>query len=136
MTKRGQASYTKPVARTLKYLREFGMDAEYVESKLSFGGKLVSKDVLGLADIVAYDPNIPPSIIFVQACAVSGLAKHKTKAAANPWLLRLLRSGVCYIIYSWRPWEDEERRNEPVMSEAVILDGALFWIEGDGAKRA
>jgi len=130
-----------PKQRTLDHLRGSGWLAENVEvfvkpAGMKFG---YTKDVCGLADIISFRPMTINAagtadrweMAFVQCCAKSGVASHKTKADQNAFLRPLLSSGVRFILVAWWPWneDDGERRDEFVALEAGrTAQGGIAWL--------
>jgi hypothetical protein len=88
---------TTNTARTLKYLRDHGYQAEVVERYLPYVKR--RKDLFGFIDIIAINGE---NILGVQSCDGSAFAEHDKKIIACPKTNLWLASGGLLWLMGWR----------------------------------
>jgi len=88
---------TTNTARTLKYLRDHGYQAEVVERYLPYVKR--RKDLFGFIDIIAINGE---NILGVQSCDGSTFAEHDKKIVAAPAAPLWLASGGLLWLMGWR----------------------------------
>jgi hypothetical protein len=88
---------TTNTARTLRYLRERGYQAEVVEKYLPYAKR--RKDLFDIIDIIAIDGK---NILGVQSCSGSAFAEHDKKIIASPATNIWLASGGLLWLMGWR----------------------------------
>lgn len=86
-----------PNARSLKWCRDHGIDAQVVERRVPRGWTTI--DLLGCIDIVAM---AEPHILGIQATTGAHHANRVAKAQANTRLIGWLACGARFEVWSWR----------------------------------
>jgi hypothetical protein len=84
-----------PTQRTLKWLREHGIEAQVVEKVVPHS--YIKQDLFGAIDIVA----LPQRILGIQTTSGANHAVHAKSAAANTKIMRWLQCGGDFEIWSW-----------------------------------
>jgi hypothetical protein len=115
--KRKRRSGPSPTALTLEECRNRGWTAEVVEQRIP--KTFITRDFIGVIDIIAFSPS--DGIIGIQATSGSGgnHAARVHKALAEPRLIKWLRAGGKFQVWSWKKcvggWElrDEEAVIQP-----------------------
>ena len=79
-------SGTSPTARTLKWLRDQGYDADKVEQPWNPHSK-VTRDLYGFGDVLAFRDS---AVVIVQVTSTDNLASRHEKVAASPIARRWL----------------------------------------------
>lgn len=131
-----------PTKRGMKLLKENGYSGEVTEVFVKPGGMKFGykKDTLGLFDAIVFkshpldqpDAHVNVRIhecLGAQFSDWAGVGKHKKKAEASPWLIPWLLAGNHFVIYGFRPWKDEDRRDECKTCEAFLDNGKVVWNE-------
>ncbi len=123
-------SRTTPTQRTIKLLREQGVQCGVVERWLAHvprpdGGKGVRQDLFGIIDIIALDP--ARGVVGIQACGGSGFASHRrTLLGARRSNTELwLRCHGHLDLYAWRKVKVKRGGKAMVWSpkiETITLD--------------
>jgi hypothetical protein len=93
-----------PTARTLRWLREHGIEAQVVEKVVPHS--YIKIDLFGAIDIVALPRGL---ILGIQTTSGANHAARRTKAASNPKVIRWLQSGGHFEIWSWRKSKRKKR---------------------------
>ena len=87
---------SSPTARTLKYLRDEGWEAQVVERWCQFSRR--RKDLFNFIDVVAIKHG---RIMGVQATSGSNHAGHKAKILAEERALGWLKAGGSIMLITW-----------------------------------
>ena len=106
-TKKKRTSKSKPVQRSLEYLRKNGWEVCVVEKWVPPRGNMkfgVRIDAFGFADLLACRPPIgglPASIALIQCCSTDAAA-HKQKILAIPAFYLWKKSGGRVFLQAWK----------------------------------
>jgi hypothetical protein len=90
---------SSPTARSLSYLREQGYVCDVVERKIP--GTFITKDFLGLFDILGVHPAIP-GVLGVQTTSASNQASRRIKVQKNGHLSTWFAAGNRAHIHGWK----------------------------------
>jgi len=92
-----------PTTRTLEWLGEHGWTADVVERRVT---RSVSKDFLGIADIIAIRQG---ETVAVQATSASNVAARVRKVEEAPELRTIREAGWQIWVVGWRRDREEPR---------------------------
>jgi hypothetical protein len=89
---------SSPTKRTLVHLRKLGFVAEVVEKRVP--GCLVSRDLFGIADVLAVHPE-QGIVLLVQATTADHFANRLRRVQEQSVLPSLLAAGVRIEVWGW-----------------------------------
>lgn len=114
---------TSPTQRTLALCKDLGYEAQVVERWNQYAR--VRIDLFGCIDIVATHPGV--GVLGIQACAGASHAARRTKAMAEPRLVKWLEAGGRFEVWSWSKGGGRgERKVWRVRREELVLrDGVV-----------
>ncbi len=117
-----------PTTRTLRFLAIDGWTADPVDRWLP--GAFVTKDYLGIADIIAVRPGCILAIQATADTAGSNAAKRMVKCSASPNLRKWIEAGGQFAVWTWsiRKAKGEKSRVTLRRWTAVFRPTGLDWV--------
>lgn len=122
-----------PTEKALKLLRAHGWHAEIVEHWNSFAR--VRQDLMGFADVLAFNPRVGCPTLAVQVTAESGVASRVTKILDEPRALVVLRCGWRIEVWGTRT---APVNGSGLKARTLLMDedGTVRVVEGSLALEA
>lgn len=110
-----------PTEKALKLLRAYGFDAHVVEQWVKYPGRPgYRQDLLGFADILAFNPRLACSTLALQVtAATSGVAERVKKTVAEPRARMALSCGWRIEVWGMRK---SPVNGSGIMARTLLLD--------------
>jgi hypothetical protein len=108
-----------PSARSMDYLRKKGFVVARVEQRLPIPGKFVTRDCLGVGDLLAAKPGW--GIALVQVTSTANLSAREQKARNVSALYTWLNSGGKFFLQGWRKGGARGERKTWKLTERQIV---------------
>lgn len=122
-----------PTQKALHLLRAHGWQAEVVEHWNSFAG--VRQDLMGFADVLAFNHRVGCPTLALQVTAESGVAARVTKIQAEPRAMYALRCGWRIEVWGTRK---TPVNGSGIKARTLLLDedGTVRVVDGSLALEA